>query len=93
VTTTPESVLADDAPSWAVRLEAKIDVALIQQGATISSIHEKVDGLHAAVGDHDSRLDVLERSNFITPKGLAYTIVSTLTGVAAFIALLDRLHI
>lgn len=80
-----------EVPGWAIRLEAKIDVALAQHSANIESVDRDVKNVQADVKAIDTRVDVLERSNFVTSKGLAAALITTLTGVGGFIAVVDRL--
>lgn len=90
----------EEVPGWAIRLEAKVDVALTRHGAALETLARDIVTVRAE-GDRrdtqiehlDKRLDQVERTPVVTPKGLAATVVTTVTGVAAFIALIDRLTI
>lgn len=94
----------EEAPGWAVRLEAKVDVALAQHGAAIDALARDVSAIRteaekveekteAKIEALDGRVGTIERTPTVTPKGLAATIVTTVTGLVAFVTLLDRLTI
>lgn len=80
-----------DVPGWAIRLEAKIDVALAHHSAELTNLDKEVEVVKTDVKAIDARVDTIERSNYITPKGLFAAIAGSLSGTAAFIAVLDRL--
>lgn len=50
----------DEMPAWAIRLEAKVDVALSQQGARLDRHDEIRD-------DHEERIRVLEARRTVAP--------------------------
>lgn len=81
----------DDVPNWAVRLEAKIDVALANHSNELSNTNRRVSNVEDANDALSTRVTTLENSNFVTTKGLAATILGSITAVGGFIALLDRL--
>lgn len=103
VTSAPTS-MDSDIPAWAIRLEAKVDVALAHHGSAIETVKrdlalmaadtdKKITAVQTVVEKVDTRVDDLERANFITPKGLGLVVVSTVTGCVGFITLMDRLFV
>ena len=99
------ALIPEDAPGWAIRLEAKLDIAIAQHGQAIESLSREVSGLRrdaerkgekleATDVDLDKRVDALERSNFVTPKGLWAALggtVGLLVGVATLINAVSNL--
>lgn len=71
-------------PGWAIRLEAKVDVAL----ARLADQAERHGG---DLDDHETRLRALESTPNVTPKGLAATLALTVTALGGFVAFIDRL--
>lgn len=91
VSDSPVPPTEDDVPNWAVRLEAKIDVALANHSNELSNTNRRVSNVEDANDALSTRVTTLENSNFVTTKGLAATILGSITAVGGFIALLDRL--
>jgi hypothetical protein len=97
----------DRAPGWAIRLEAKLDVALAQHGARldeqakdireISVRLDKVEDRPVATPegllDHETRLRSIEGTNYITGRALAAALLTTLSIVVAVLAIFDRLAV
>jgi hypothetical protein len=95
----------DRAPGWAIRLEAKLDVALAQHGARldeqakdlveISTRLDRIEDRPVATPegmlDHESRLRTIEGTNYITGKALAAALLTTLSIAIALLAIFDRL--
>jgi hypothetical protein len=61
------------------RLEAKLDVAIAHQGATIAT-HD------VQIGDHESRLREVERRPAVTPKGMWTAALGAVGAVAALVS-------
>lgn len=96
------SLAHEEVPGWAVRLEAKVDVALAQHGAAIDSLSRDiasyrterdkiVEKVESRIDLVETRVNTIERTPTVTPKGLAAALITSITGLGAFIALLDRL--
>lgn len=71
-------------PEWAIRLEAKVDVALTRQGDRLDRHGEMID-------DHEKRLRTTEQKSYVTPAGLMAAIATTIATLGGFAALVDRL--
>lgn len=80
--------MSDEMPAWAVRLEAKVDVALGQQA-------QRLDDHGAKIDDHEIRLRAQEAKRYITQSGVwaavlgasalvstAATVVTRITGAS-----------
>jgi hypothetical protein len=94
------------APGWAIRLEAKLDVALAQHGARldehakdireiatrIERIEDRPIATPEGMLDHESRLRAIEGTNYITGKALAAALLTTLSVAVAVLTILDRLN-
>lgn len=96
----------EDVPGWAVRLEAKLDVALAQHGARLdehtrdlSEIATRIDKIEDrptvtpdAILDHESRLRAVERARTVSPAQLGGALLATLGTVAALSPLVERFY-
>lgn len=94
------------APGWAIRLEAKLDVALAQHGARLDEhakdireiatrverIEDRPIATPEGLLDHESRLRTIEGTNYITGKNLAAVLLTTLSICVAILAIFDRLQ-
>ena len=60
------------------RLETKLDLVIGQHSLTLD--------------DHERRLRVQEAKSYVTPKGLATTLVAVVTIMGGVIAFFDRLY-
>lgn len=74
----------EEMPVWAVRLEAKVDVALARQG-------DRLDRHGDAIDDHETRLRAIETKPVVTPNGLIGALLATVTLLGGFVAFFDRL--
>lgn len=63
-----------DMPGWAIRLEAKVDVALSQHGSDIQRLDKGYD-------DHEQRLRSQEAKPTVSPKAL-FAAVASAVGLA-----------
>lgn len=88
-------------PEWAIRLEAKVDVALTRQGDRLDRHGETLD-------DHEHRLRVVENSpnpdpetekrlravenkNVVTPAGLAMALTTIFAALGGFTMFIEKL--
>lgn len=78
-------VVPPSEPSWAVRLEAKLDVALSHHTA-------RIDSQEREVADHETRLRVLESKSTVSPSALWSSVLGGITGMSALLALLYTLY-
>ena len=96
------ATIPEDAPGWAIRLEAKLDIAIAQHGQEMASLHREVDQIKSdrerdtaarvkAEEDLDARVGVIERAPYVTPKGLFTAIGSTIAGLAGLVAIANTL--
>lgn len=70
------TVSPEDAPSWAVRLEAKVDIALAQHKQQLED--------HAGdLNDHEDRIRKLEAKPTVSPSQLWTSVLSGLTAISA----------
>lgn len=93
----------EDVPGWAIRLEAKVDIALAHHGTRLDSIEtavadlrrdtkdviEKKEVAHHAI---EQRLLTLERQPTVTPRQLGATVLGVIGAVGALAPFLDRLY-
>lgn len=91
VSDSPVPPTEDDVPGWAIRLEAKIDVALAHQSNELTNLDRRVSSTEGDVETLRDHVAALQNMNFVTPKGLAATVLGSITAVGGFIALLDRI--
>lgn len=96
----PGPGVPEDAPGWAIRLEAKLDIAIVQHGQALDHLSREVEN---ARRDHerevarrevadkslDERLDVLERSPFVTTKGMWTALVSSVAVGGGAVAIVN----
>lgn len=93
----------EEVPAWAIRLEAKLDVALAQHAGRIDNHDREIEALrtlHATsvakceekTDGLDSRLDVIERTPAVTPKGLAVTLSGVIAALGVVAPFLDRIY-
>ena len=69
-----------DVPVWAIRLEAKVDVALTQHAA-------RIDGHASELADHETRLREVEQRKTVSPTGLWTAVVGGISGAAALVGI------
>jgi hypothetical protein len=78
--TPPEHLIPDAVPSWAIRLEAKVDVALTQHAGRLDT--------HAAdLADHEARLRQVEQRKTVSPWQLWLAITGGVGTLAALVGL------
>jgi len=83
-TTVTETTDGRDVPVWAIRLEAKVDVALVQHAARLDT--------HALdIADHEGRLRAVEGKATVSPLGLWTAVIGGLGGTAALAALINTI--
>lgn len=76
-------VTDQEIPAWAVRLEAKVDVALAQHGSRLDT--------HASnLADHETRLRVQEARRTVSPTGLWSAVLGGVSGAAAVVAVITN---
>jgi len=94
------------APGWAVRLEAKVDVALAVHRADLDSHSRRLTDVETAVRrladdprvapetitDHETRLREQEKKSTVSPRTLAATLAGVLGAVGALSPFLERLY-
>lgn len=78
------TVSPEDAPAWAIRLEAKVDIALAQH-------KQRLDDHAVDLGDHEGRLRALENKSTVSPSQLWTSVLSGLTAVSAAAAAINIL--
>lgn len=80
-----QPVVAHDVmPAWAIRLEAKVDVALTQHAARLDT--------HAAeIADHEARLREVESRRTVSPAGLWAAVLGGVSGAAALVGVITNL--
>lgn len=93
-------------PGWAIRLEAKLDVAIAQHGAAIEGHARRLNDVEQevrkmqedprvdpqAIQDHETRIRVQERKSTVSPRALAATVAGVLGAAGALAPFLDRLY-
>lgn len=82
---TPDNPESSSVPVMFARLEAKLDVALAQQGAAIDD-HDK------AIDDHETRLRLVEARPTVSPRALWSAVAGAAGLFAALSPLLERLY-
>ncbi|WP_166139610.1 hypothetical protein [Nocardioides ochotonae] len=88
-----DDVVPDESvPTWAVRLEAKVDVALARHGSQLDAHERDIADLRAAAHEHDARLRALERVPAITPRQLGAAALGVVGAVGALVPFLDRVY-
>lgn len=94
------------APGWAVRLEAKLDVALAQHRAELDAHGRRLTDVESDVRrieddprvspeqiqDHEARLRSQEQKATVSPRTLAATVAGVLGAVGAVSPFLERLY-
>lgn len=94
------ALIPEDAPGWAIRLEAKLDIAIAQHGQAIESLSREVadlrrererdvERLDKADAAADARIDAHDRANYVTAKGLFAALAGTIAGLAGLAALIN----
>lgn len=83
MTTTPAPI-DPDVPAWAVRLEAKVDVALTQHAT-------RLDNHAADIADHETRIRAQEQRRTVSPQALWGAVVSAVTVASALFAMVAYL--
>lgn len=97
------AIIPEDAPGWAIRLEAKLDIAIVQHGQAIESLSREVsdlrserqrdvERLEAADSTLDGRIDAHDRANYITPRQLWTAILGGAALVAAVTPFVERIY-
>lgn len=100
-------VPGEDVPGWAVRLEAKLDVALAQHGARLVRTEDRVADVHnrlkrieddprisaEAFQDHENRIRIQESSHYVTGRNLVAALLTTLSIAVAVLTILDRINL
>jgi hypothetical protein len=76
--------VTDSSPSWAIRLEAKVDVALAQHGA-------RLDNHTADLADHEARLREVEQRKTVSPWQLWLAVTGGVGTLAALAGLVSTL--
>lgn len=96
----------EQAPGWAIRLEAKVDVALATHRADLDSharrLTEVETGLRRleddprvapeTITDHETRLREQEKRAVVSPRTLAATVAGVLGALGALSPFIDRLY-
>jgi type II secretory pathway component PulL len=75
---------ASESPAWAIRLEAKVDVALAQHGA-------RLDNHSADLADHEQRLREVEQRKTVSPWQLWLAVSGGVATFATLVAVLTNL--
>ena len=75
---------ADTSPTWAIRLEAKVDVALAHQGA-------RLDTHSADIADHEMRIREVEQRRTVSPWQLWLAVTGGVGTLAALVGVLSTL--
>lgn len=95
-------LIPEDAPGWAIRLEAKLDIAIVSHGQAIESLNREISDLRrererdVARAEKtftalDERTDVLERSSFVTTKSMLAAISGTVGMCVGVLAVINSL--
>ena len=74
----------DSSPTWAIRLEAKVDVALAQHGA-------RLDNHTADLADHETRIREVEQRKTVSPTALWTAVLGGLSGAGVLVAIFNTL--
>lgn len=80
----PPTQATDTVPIWAVRLEAKVDVALARQSGQLNNHTGDLE-------DHERRLRVLEATKTVSPAGLWGAVVGGVATCAALFTIFSPL--
>lgn len=92
-------------PGWAIRLEAKLDVAIAQHGARLdehqrdlTEFRTRLDKIEdrpmvtpEGLLDHEERLRKIESASYVTVKGFAASMLTVLSIAVALLSVLDRI--